>query len=151
MCNHKSNRFVDHPSFVFHCGNLIQRRESKSASVQYNKKYCGENDPSVTELLERAETERKQFLQSVHAHTSQIKGTDAFWCDVRNHCDAAIRHCVVRGRGLPSFFITSSCAEFHHTHLCRLVAEAVAMEKISTGQVTMGDGTSWETVSKERC
>ena len=74
-------------------------------------------------------TTKRNFV-NLHSWTSQIQGTDAYWGDVRRHCEACIRHNIIRGRGLPSFSITSSCAEFHHPALSRLVAEAVAYEKL---------------------
>ena len=153
LINHRSNRYVEHPSFVFHAGNLIQRKISKSVSTQYVKKYIGEDDPTVSELLEMSEHDKKKFCQSVHSWTSQIQGTDAYWGDVRRHCEACIRHNIIRGRGLPSFFITSSCAEFHHPALSRLVAEAVACEKLHVASQqdsqdqNLFEGRTWEDVS----
>jgi len=135
---HSSNRFVEHPCFVFHVSNLIQRRVAQSATVQYVKRFCTEADPTVEELQASCEKDRRQFLQSVHAFTAQIQGTDSYWNNVRNHVQAAVRSNIYRGRGLPSFFITSSCAEFHHPALSRLVAEALAHEACARR-----DGTTW--------
>ena len=150
MINHPSNRFVEHPSFVFHVGNVIQRRIAKSASAQYIKKFCSEGDPSVAEVQEWADSNINQFLRSVHSYTSQIQGTDAYWNNVRHHCESVIRHNIIRGRGLPSFFITSSCAEFHHQPLCRLVSEAVAKERILFQEASMLDPTHPEFGQPER-
>jgi len=55
---------LDDDSFVFHAGNLIQRKISKSVSTQYIKKYVGEDDPTVSELLELSEHDKKKFCQS---------------------------------------------------------------------------------------
>ena len=134
--NHRSNRFVEHPSFVFHVGNLMQRRQAKSTCCQYVKRNCKDGDPDISELCAQSESDQKRFLQSVHAFTAQLKGTDAYWNDVRRHAQAAVSHNIIEGRGLPSFFITSSCAEFHHPALSRLVAEAVAEELVSQGRCT---------------
>ena len=62
LINHRSNRYVEHPSFVFHAGNLIQRKISKSVSTQYIKKYIGEDAPTVSELLEMSEHDKKKIV-----------------------------------------------------------------------------------------
>ena len=137
VCDYKSwcqqlmmfhdHRFTSDPSFVFHLGNLIQRMQGLSQSIQWNRRNGLAGDPSVEEIMESASSPLDSMLKSIHAMTSPLKGTNGYWHGVRRTLEAAVEFQLYKGNGLPGFFITGSCAEYHHPELCRLIASCASL------------------------
>ena len=99
-----------------------------SQSIQWNQRNGQADDPSVEEIMESATDPLDSMLKSIHDMTSEalLKGTDGYWHGVRHTLEAAVEFQLYTGNGLPGFFITGSCAEYHHPELSRLIASCAS-------------------------
>ena len=131
------NRFAEDAGFALLVNNIVQRRQSKGGALSWQKNRLDDNDPSLQEVAEAGIDKVEGMFKSVFAQTANLKGTRAYWGNVRRTLEAIMRHQIHRGKSLPSFFISASCAEFHHADLARVIAQAVAMKP---------QADSWETI-----
>ena len=121
------NRFAEDPGFVFHLGNVIQRKQSCGSALMWNRSHAHDDDPSVEEIMSVGGQPLDSMLRSVHAISQQIVGTDGYWHSVRRTLEGIVQFKVLKGDGLPSFWISGSCAEFHHPPIAKLLAEAAVL------------------------
>ena len=121
------NRFAEDPGFVFHLGNVIQRKQSCGSALMWNRSHVNDEDPSLEEIMTVGGQPLDSMLRSIHAISQQIVGTDGYWHSVRRTLEGIVQFKVLKGDGLPSFWISGSCAEFHHPAIAKLLAEAAVL------------------------
>ena len=83
----------------------------------------GDNAPSVGELKQRIAQGDKSVLRTCISYAANIAGTGPYWYKCKQQLQAFVKFMVWKGSGLPSFFLTGSCAEFHWTPLIKLLQE----------------------------
>ena len=116
-------RFAKHPYFKFVAMNIIQRQQAQKQSSFFVGARMGENAPSVGELKDRVAQGDTSVLRTCISYAANIKGTSPYWYRRKQELQALVKFMVWRGSGLPSFFLTGSCAEFHWTPLIKLLQE----------------------------
>ena len=124
MLSHEDGRFAESPSFPFLALNMFQRRQAKGGAIAWRRKRLDAEDPSLEDVAKAGLDSLNGMFKSVFAQTANIRGTRAYWGDTRRVLDAILNHQIHRGASIPSFFISGSCAEFHHASLASLIAEA---------------------------
>jgi len=134
------NRFAEDAGFALLVNNIVQRRQSKGGALSWQKNRLDDNDPSLQEVADAGIDKVEGMFKSVFAQTANLKGTRAYWGNVRRTLEAIMRHQIHRGKSLPSFFISASCAEFHHADLARVIAQAAALKP---------QADSWESILEQ--
>jgi hypothetical protein len=81
----------------------------------------GEAAPSVGELKERIANNDPSILKSCIAYAGNVSGTDPYWYERKKDLQALVKFKAWKKDGLPTFFLTGSCAEFHWTPLIKLL------------------------------
>ncbi|CAH3158228.1 unnamed protein product [Porites lobata] len=87
-------------------------------------------DPHITvadlqERLARGDT----FTDKLLYFGANLRGTAQYWRERRRELRALVEFMVNEKRGLPSFFMTGSCAEFYFPPLRRLLEEYILQTK----------------------
>ena len=87
-------------------------------------------DPHITvadlqERLARGDT----FTDKLLYFGANLRGTAQYWQQRRRELRALVEFMVNEKRGLPSFFMTGSCAEFYFPPLRRLLEEYILQTK----------------------
>lgn len=122
----EDNRFAEDPSFPFVLTNIMQRKTSRGGAAAWLKQRMDDADPTLEEVAATGLDKLDGMFKSVFAQSANVKGTRSYWGGVRRTLEAIVRHQIYLGKALPSFFISSSCAEFHHAALVKVVADAAS-------------------------
>ena len=97
--------------------NQIQRQQASKQSAFYVGARMGGNAPSVDELKQRVAQGDNSVLRTCILYAANIAGTAPYRFKCKQRLQAFVKFMVWKGSGLPSFFLTGSCAEFHWTLL----------------------------------
>ena len=146
----KDGRFAKHPFFKFVVMNIIQRGQARTQSTFFVGARLGEAAPSVQELKEKVANRDESLLRTCISYASNIKGTDPYWYDRRKDLEAMVHFQIWRNNGLPSFFLTGSCAEFHWTPLIKLLKELLERKGDTTTDI-VNDLFARRRVVKQYC
>ncbi len=114
-------RFARHPYWKFIVMNIIQRQQAAKQTSFFVGARLGENAPSVGELKERVANNDSSILRSCIAYAGNVSGTDPYWYQKKQELQALVKFKAWKKDGLPTFFLTGSCAEFHWTPLIKLL------------------------------
>lgn len=116
-------RFARHPYFKFVVMNIIQRRQAAKQSAFFVGQRLGEAAPSLGELKDRIANKDTSILRSCIAYAANIAGSDPYWYARKRELQAMVKFLAWQKKGLPSFFLTGSCAEFHWKPLIDLLSQ----------------------------
>ena len=137
---YRDGRFAAHPYWKFVVMNRIMREQAQGQSSFFVRRKLGASViPSVGELKRRVLNNDASVLRNCIAYAANVKGTNPYWYDRHRDLDALVKFQVWKGRGLPSFFMTGSCAEFHHmeliTHLQEFLRQKCAVDNTEVPDV----------------
>jgi hypothetical protein len=116
-------RFSRHPYWRFIVMNIIQRQQAMKQATFFVGARMGQAAPSVGELKERISNNDPSVLRSCIAYAGNVSGTDPYWYLRKKELQAMVKFQAWKKSGLPSFFLTGSCAEFHWTPLIKLLQQ----------------------------
>ena len=86
------NRFAEDAGFALLVNNIVQRRQSKGGTLSWQKNRLDDNDPSLQEVADAGIDKVEGMFKSVFAQTANLKGTRAYWGNVRRTLEAIMRH-----------------------------------------------------------
>ncbi|CAH3141297.1 unnamed protein product [Porites lobata] len=125
---YQDGRFARHKVWKFFVHNMIMRKRALKQSRFFVDQQLG--DPHITvadlqERLARGDTFTDKFLY----FGANLRGIAQYWQQRRRELRALVEFMVNEKRGLPSFFMTGSCAEFYFPPLRRLLEEYILQTK----------------------
>ena len=116
--------------FLFHFQNVQQRSLSKQNSSYFVNQYI--SDPAITlkdiqASLEKGDT---TFVNKIQTFcTEKARGTDAFSRGKNKELDAWIQHHLNEKHGVPTLFLTLSCAEYWWEDLSHLLKDRLTLSE----------------------
>ena len=124
---YQDGRFARHKVWKFVVHNMIMRKRALEQSRFFVDQQLGDPHITVADLQERLArgdtfTDKLYFGANLH-------GTAQYWHQRRRELHALVEFMVNEKRGLPSFFMTGSCAEFYFPPLRRLLEEYILQTK----------------------
>ena len=119
---YKDGRLAHHQYFKFVVHNMIMRkRAAESGRFIVNQK-LGDSHLSVADLKEQLQKGNESLGKKILYFGASLRGTSQYWSQRGRELRALIQYKINEGDGLPSYFSTGSCAEFHFKPLHRLLS-----------------------------
>lgn len=118
LMNYHDSRFAQHPTFRFFAYNVWQRwtaLTSGSVFVKNNKDFQNMNVSQLKDLI----SENPNIMKQIMYQASNLKGSKAYWSARSSELKD-----MVEQLGLPTIFLTSSCADGHWEDLYKLLTDA---------------------------
>ncbi|CAC5388042.1 unnamed protein product [Mytilus coruscus] len=130
-------RFAHHPYFKFVVHNMIMRKRAieNSNFVVYQK--LGEQHLSISELREKIQNGDNSLAKQILYFGASLRGTSQYWAQRAKELRALIQYQINDKKGLPAFFTTGSCAEYHFKPLRRLLS--IYLKETSGTDVDLSD------------
>ncbi|KAK3918290.1 Ribonuclease 3 [Frankliniella fusca] len=118
LMNYHDGRFAQHPTFRFFAYNVWQRwtaLTSGSVFVRNNKDFQNMTVSQLKDLI----SENQHVMKQVMYQASNLKGSKAYWSVRSSELTD-----MVEQLGLPTIFLTLSCADGHWENLYKLLTDA---------------------------
>ena len=117
----EDGRFARHPYFKFIVHNMIMRKRALDNSTFVVDQHLGESHFTVSDLKDKLEAGDHSFGKKIVYFGACLRGTTQYWGQRSKELRSLIHFKINEGCGLPSFFTTGSCAEYHFKPLRRLL------------------------------
>lgn len=118
---YKDGRFAKHSYFKFIVHNIIIRKRTLEQSTYIVKQQLGDEHMTISELKEQLQNGNNSIPEKILYFGANLRGTSQYWAQRATELRALIQYQINEGKGLPSFFTTGSCAEYHFKPLHRLL------------------------------
>lgn len=118
---YKDGRFAKHSYFKFIVHNIIIRKRTLEQSTYIVKQQLGDEHMTISELKEQLQNGNNSIPEKILYFGANLRGTSQYWAQRAKELRALIQYQINEGKGLPSFFTTGSCAEYHFKPLHRLL------------------------------
>ena len=105
--------------------NMITRKRALEQSRYFVDQQLGDPHITVTDLQERLARGDAAFTNKFLYFGARLRGTTRYWHQRRRELRALVEYMVNEKNGLPSFFMTKSCAEFYFPPLRRLLEQYI--------------------------
>lgn len=128
---YKDGRFASHPYFKFIVHNMTMRKRAIETGTFIVRQTLGDPHMSVSDLQDRMRSEDSNLAKQIIYFGGTLRGTEQYWGRKRKELRSLVHYMINEGAGLPSFFITGSCAENHFVPLHRLLTNYI---KATTGE-----------------
>ena len=124
---YQDGRFARHKVWKFVVHNMIMRKRALEQSRFFVDQQLGDPHITVADLQERL-ARGDSFTDKLY-FGANLRGTAQYWHQRRRELRALVEFMVNEKCGLPSFFMTGSCAEFYFPPLRRLLEEYILQTK----------------------
>ena len=114
-------RFAKHPYFKFVVHNMLMRKRALENSTYIIQQRIGEDHITIAGMKDLLEKGDLSLLKKIMYFSGSLRGTTQYWSQKGKELRALIKFKIQEESGLPSFFTTGSCAEFHFKPLKRLL------------------------------
>ena len=122
---YQDGRFAQHKVWKFVVHNMIMRKRALEQSRYFVDQQLGDPHITVADLQERLARGDTSFTNKLLYFGANLRGTAQYWHQRRRELRAMVEFMVNEKRGLPSFFMTGSCAEFYFPPLRRLLEQYI--------------------------
>ena len=122
---YSDGRFAHHQYFKFVVHNIIMRNNAIQKGNFIVHQQLGDSHMTVSELRQKFKDEGESFAKKIVHLSATLRGTSQYWAQRAKELRALTQYKITLGHGLPSFFATGSCAEFHFKPLRRLLKNYV--------------------------
>jgi hypothetical protein len=134
-------RFEQDRLWAFFALNFSSRQYNQSSGNFYVKGFY-ENGPKTLEELQMQITAGNlEWLDRITYFSQNVMGSAAYWRARKREVFAWINHHLEKGNGVPTFFITLSCAEYHWTDIERLIKDKCCISGIDLPDFSNGKFT----------
>ena len=122
---YQDGRFARHKVWKFVVHNMITRKRALEQSRFFVDQQLGDPQITVADLQERLARGDTSFTNKLLYFGANLRGTAQYWHQRRRELRALVEFMVNEKCGLPSFFMTGSCAEFYFPPLRRLLEQYI--------------------------
>jgi Helitron helicase-like domain at N-terminus len=141
MTLYMDGRFDHDRLWAFFALNYYTRHQNQSSGGFYVKTFF-ENGPKTLEQIQKQISEgHLEWLDRITYFSQCVTGSSAYWRARRREVFAWISYHVEKGNGVPTFFITLSCAEYHWADIERLIIDKCHVSGIDLPDFTKGKST----------
>ena len=116
-------RFSTDPLWAFFASDYRQRHQNQDQGAFYVKSSFHQGISSLTDLQEKVRQGNMDWVNRICYFTQRVTGSAGYWRAKRREVHTWINYHASRGHGLPSFFITLSCAEYQWPDIKRLILD----------------------------
>ena len=122
---YEDGRFAHHQYFKFIVHNMIMRKRALESSTFIVKQQLGEDQLTVSDLINQLQNGNTSISKKIQYFSSSLRGTSQYWGQRAKELRSLIQFKINEECGLPSFFTTGSCAEFHFKPLRKLLSQYI--------------------------
>jgi len=127
MCYYEDGRFARDKIFCFFAMNYITRHRNNSSGKYFVDSFHQNCPDTVEELQEQILKGDTSFINNLTYYCRRVKGSSAYWNQKRGEVYSWINYHVQQGHGVPTFFITLSCAEYLWVDIIKLLKDRMEM------------------------
>lgn len=127
MLYYEDGRFAKDKIFCFYAMNYIIRQRNSTSGSFFVNTFQSNCPDTLDELKEDIGKGNSTFVNSLTYYNKRITGSTAYWGQKRAEVYSWMNHHVERGNGVPTFFITLSCAEYFWPDIIDLIQERMKM------------------------
>lgn len=132
MLFYEDARFIADPIFSFFALNYIIRHRNSSSGRFFIDKFHGNCPETLDELKEQIQNGDTSFINSLTYYNKRVKGSNSYWHQKRSELYTWINHHVEVGNGVPTFFITLSCAEYYWNDIEEILKDRLEQAGLDT-------------------
>jgi hypothetical protein len=121
-------RFAKDKMWCFFALNFATRRRNQGQGRYFATGFYKDAPKTLEELKENIKEGDTTFVDKITYYARRVKGSSAYWRAKKAELYSWINHHVAQGNGLPTFFITLSCAEYFWPDVIRLLNERLHIE-----------------------
>ena len=127
LLHYYDGRFASDNIWCFYALNFLNRRRNQMNGSFYVESFYQNGPKSIPELKKELEKGNTEWINRLSYWSYRVKGSAGYWRAKRREVHSWIDHHVKQGNGLPSFFITLSCAEYFWPDVERLLNERLQL------------------------
>ena len=116
-------RFIKDKVFCFYAMNYVIRRRNRESSNFFVNKLVSRCNADIESIQEEIAKGNSSFINQITYFSKIVRGSDSYWRYKRDELHTWINHHVEQGNGMPTFFMTKSCADYFWPDIIRLVKE----------------------------
>lgn len=135
MLFYEDGRFAADELFCFFAENYIVRHTNAKSGGFFVNKQNADTPESLEILKEKIKEGDSGFINHLTYWTQNVPGSDGYWRNEKSKLYSWISHHVQQGNGMPMFFITLSCAEYHWPDINRLLKERLDLAEKDNSDV----------------
>ncbi len=129
---YEDGRFARHQYFKFIVHNIILRKRTLEQSKFIVQQKLGDEHLTIEELREMLNKNDDSIAKKILYFSQTLRGSPQYWQQRSKELSSFIQYNMSQGHGLPSFFHTSSCAEFYFKPLRKLLEDYLKPGTINT-------------------
>ena len=130
-------RFAQHPYFKFIAHNMIMRKRTLEQSTYIVQQQLGDKHLSVCDIKEQIKNGNTSIAEKILYFGACLRGTSQYWTQRSKELRSLIQYQINEKKGLPSFFTTGSCAEYHFKALKGLLQSY--LEQTNSSDINLND------------
>ena len=131
LITYEDARFTIDKIFCFYVMNYCIRRRNRDSGNFFVNRFSSSQGEDMESLCEAIADGKSNYINEISYFSKEIPGSDSYWRFKRDQLHSWINHHVEKGNGMPTYFITLSCADYFWADIMRLVRER---HKIATGE-----------------
>ena len=122
---YKDGRFAHHAYFKFVVHNMLLRKRAIEDCSFIVQQKLGDGHLSISDLKESIRAGDTTIAKKILYFGANLRGTSQYWIQRARELRSLVQYKIYQGKGLPSYFTTGSCAEYHFKPLRRLLSTYV--------------------------
>jgi Helitron helicase-like domain at N-terminus len=134
-------RFEQDRLWAFFALNFASRQINQSSGNFYVKGFYENGPKTLDELQAQISAGNLEWLDRITYFSQNVTGSAAYWRARKREVFAWINHHLEKGNGVPTFFITLSCAEYHWADIERLIIDKCRVSGIDLPDFSKGKFT----------
>jgi hypothetical protein len=138
MCQYRDGRFDNDRLWAFFALNYCTRHQNNASGNFFVKSFFRNGPRTLEKLQEQVASGQLEWLHRISYFSSCVPGSSGYWRARRREVFAWINYHMEKGNGVPTFFITLSCAEYHWQDIQRLIVDRCAVAGIAAPDFELG-------------
>jgi hypothetical protein len=146
MMLYMDGRFDHDRLWAFFALNYATRHSNQSSGSFYVKSFFQDGPKTLEQLQKQVSAGQLEWLDRITYFSQCVTGSAAYWRARKREVFSWISYHADKGNGVPTFFITLSCAEYHWKDIERLIHDKCTVAGINLPDFTKGKTsiTRWQ-------
>jgi hypothetical protein len=145
---YNDGRFDNDRLWAFFALNYSTRHSNNGSGNFFVKSFFKNGPQTLEELQDQVSAGRLEWLDRISYFSGCVVGSSGYWRAKRREVFAWINYHLEKGNGVPTFFITLSCAEYHWKDIERLIQDRCSVAGLpqpdfAAGKLYLDDSTFW--------
>ena len=138
MCQYRDGRFDNDRLWAFFALNFSTRHNNNGSGNFFVRSFFKNGPQTLEQLQEQIARGQLEWLHRISYFSACVPGSSGYWRARRREVFAWINYHMEKGNGVPTFFITLSCAEYHWEDIERLIIDRCAVAGINPPDFAKG-------------